>query len=254
MMTASRTRTISWIAAVLAAGALSACGGDAPPDPADPPVLRDPEGNIFSFINPGDLVAGSGTGVTDDEVFAPNMRYPIEEAPSYSNSQVWGVGGLNGPPGDGQCDARNYTYPWRDNFCETRGFSTPLCPEGTGHQGQDIRPATCEDAVHWAVAAESGQITGIGSFSVTLAADSGTIYRYLHLEMDELAVAQGDTVVRGQRLGLVSDDFGGTLTTIHLHFDMRQAVALPDGRVSLTFVPPYASLIEAYERLLRGED
>ena len=34
-----------------------------------------------------------------------------------------------------------YAYPWRDNFCERRGFPVSQCPAGVGHQGQDIRPA-----------------------------------------------------------------------------------------------------------------
>ncbi len=37
----------------------------------------------------------------------------------------------------------NYSYPWQDNFCETRDFQAGQCPGGFGHQGQDIRPATC---------------------------------------------------------------------------------------------------------------
>ena len=36
--------------------------------------------------------------------------------------------------------------PWRDNFCERRGFPVGQCPAGIGHQGQDIRPGTVQAA------------------------------------------------------------------------------------------------------------
>ena len=39
---------------------------------------------------------------------------------------------------------RNYSYPWRDNFCEHRHFFAGQCPGGEGHQGQDIRPSHCK--------------------------------------------------------------------------------------------------------------
>lgn len=214
-------------------------------------VPTDPNGNTFEFLPPGDLVSGSGQGRADDTVYLPGMRFPLEEAPAFTNSQVYGVGGSQGPSG-GQCNILNYSYPWQDNYCESRSWNMPLCPAGRGHQGVDIRPATCEKSVHAAVAAEAGEISGIGSYSVTLIGDSGTIYRYLHLDMARLSVSIGDEVSRGQRLGFISNDFGGTPTTIHLHFDMRQAVELEDGSVIITYVPPYTSLVPAYEDLLRG--
>ena len=39
--------------------------------------------------------------------------------------------------------ADNFSYPWRDNFCERRGFPVGQCPGGHGHQGQDIRTRPC---------------------------------------------------------------------------------------------------------------
>ena len=48
----------------------------------------------------------------------------------------------------------NYSYPWQDNFCEARDFEVGQCANGYGHQGQDIRPATCKKNIHWVVAAE----------------------------------------------------------------------------------------------------
>ena len=115
-----------------------------------------------SFSPPGELESGSGRGVADPNVYLRDIRFPIEKAPAFLNSQVYRKGGMHGPSG-GQCDSANYSYPWRDNFCEKRDWGMPLCPAGKGHQGQDIRPATCKAGLHWAVAAESGKIVQIGN-------------------------------------------------------------------------------------------
>lgn len=222
-----------------------------PPQPPSEPPLLDPTGAPFSFEPPGVLPPNTGSGVKMDTVYAPGMRYPLEAAPSFPNSQVYGHGGGSGPAGS-QCSPANYSYPWRDNFCETRSWETSICPSAKGHQGQDIRPATCKKDIHWAVAAEAGQITNIGSYTVTLTADSGIRYRYLHMKMDALAVALGDKVARAQRLGFVSNDFGGAATTIHLHFEIKTTVTLPGGASQIHFAPPYASLVDSYKRLLKG--
>ena len=108
----------------------------------------------FSYYGPGNLISGSGTGRVDYKVWFAGMRHPIELWPSYANSQVYRPGGMYGG-GGGECDSSNYSYPWRDNFCETRGYRTPLCPSGYGHQGQDIRPRACRDNTYWAVATET---------------------------------------------------------------------------------------------------
>lgn len=216
-----------------------------PPEPTPPPA---PTIN-FTFDPAGQLVSGSGTGRVDNTLWAPDMRFPIENPEAFANSQVWGVGGSKGPAG-GQCDARNYSYPWRDNFCETRDRDTLLCPTGKGHQGQDLRPPTCEKSKYWAVAVEAGQITAIGSYSVTLTAQSGRQYRYLHLDMTKLAVTEGQQVLKGDHIGLVSNDFAGTPTTIHLHFEIRMTVTGPDGQPTFTFVPPYESLVSSYQELI----
>lgn len=200
----------------------------------------------FRYEPPGQLVPGSGQGRVDNRVYVPGMRYVLEDAPSFPNSQVWGRGGSQGG-GGGQCDAVNYSYPWRDNYCESRQWDMPLCPAGNGHQGQDIRPATCENRRWWAVAAEDGTITAIGSYSVSLTTANGTRHRYLHMDPNQLAVRQGQAVSRGDRLGLVSNAFNGTPTTIHLHYDLRQNV---NG--SNMYVPTYMSLVRSYEDLIGG--
>jgi MYXO-CTERM domain-containing protein len=197
----------------------------------------------FTYNDPGVLVPGSGTGAADATVYAPGMRFPIEEGPAYPNSQVWGHGGSEGPGGS-QCDVENYSYPWWDNYCETRSWDMPLCPAGVGHQGQDIRPATCDNLVHWNVASEAGEITNIGSYSVYVTAPDGTRFDYLH--GGNVIVGLGQQVAKGERIDQVSNEFGGTPTTYHLHFNIRQDVA---GYGSV-YVSPYMSLVESYEELL----
>ncbi len=200
----------------------------------------------FTYNPPGELTPGSGQGRPDTRIYVPNMRFPLEKGPAYANSQVWGHGGNNGP-GGGQCDSENYSYPWWDNFCETRSWDVPMCPGGTGHQGQDIRPSTCEKNKHWAVAAEAGTITHIGTYTVYLQADNGvTRHRYLHMEVSSIVVSEGDHVAKGDRLGRVSNNMGNTPTTIHLHYDLHQNVA----GVGDSYVPPYMSLIDSYQRLM----
>lgn len=197
----------------------------------------------FTYNPPGQLTAGSGTGRFDENVYVPGMRFPIESAPAFANSQVWGHGGGSGP-GGGQCDVENFSYPWWDNYCETRSWDMPLCPSGTGHQGQDIRASTCDNNVHWVVAAESGTVTSIGSYSVYITSADGTRFDYLH--MGSVQVSEGQSVTKGAHIGKVSNAFGGTPTTVHLHFNLRQSVA----GVGTVYVPPYLSLVTSYQALV----
>lgn len=245
---------------IVAIGLLSACNEediDAPESVVTPdagsessdPSVDGPVG--FTYDEPGKLVSGSGVGREDTFLYAPEIRFPVEQAPVFVNSQVWGVGGLHGAAGS-QCADANYAYPWSDNYCESRSWDMPLCPAGVGHQGVDIRPSTCEKDKHWVVAVEDGTITQVGAYSVYLRGEeTGTTYRYLHLNRDKLAsgIAFGQTVKQGQRIGLISDYFGGASTTIHLHFDMKQTVKLEDGQSVQAYVPPYASLVNAYQKM-----
>lgn len=226
------------------------------PAPADPAA---PEPASFDHAPAGELLPKSGSGYLDRTVWSPDMCFPLEED-GFANSQVYSPGGGMGPKDKpSQCDPLNYSLPWRDNFCESRGYASPLCVSGKGHQGQDIRPATCKKGVHWAVAAEDGIITDIGTYTVTLtgAAPPHRVYRYLHLQMGGLAVTEGMGVVKGQRIGKASNDFGGTPTTIHMHFEIRAGATATstDGKpvVLHTFLPPYLSLVKAYERKRAGQ-
>ncbi len=215
------------------------------------------------------LVAGSGDGYTDTSNWAPGICFPIAQTPDYADSQVYSPGGDHYPntthPTGSQCDTSNYAYPWRDNFCETRPqWANPMCTSGAGHQGQDIRPTTCKANMYWAVAAEDGVITQVGSYTVAVTGNDSPhrIFRYLHMQVASLKVKLGDHVVRGQKLGLISNNFGISngvqqYTTIHLHFEVRiaQSETLPDGTVlaANAFVPPYTALVDAYQRKLAGD-
>lgn len=234
---------------------------EAQPQPAaDPAKTPDaPSAGSFGHFPAGDLVPKSGSGYLDRTVWSPNLCFPFAED-AFANSQVYGAGGGMGPKDKpSQCDSSNYSLPWRDNFCESRGYASPLCVSGKGHQGQDIRPATCKKDVHWVVAAEDGIITDVGTYTVTLtgAAAPHRVYRYLHMRMNQLAVKEGASVQAGDNLGKASNDFGGTPTTIHMHFEIRAGVAgtSTDGKaVKLhTFLPPYQSLVAAYDRKRSGQ-
>jgi len=181
------------------------------------------------------------------------MIFPIQTDPTIPQSQVFNPGG--GVVGGDQCDPRNYEIVWRDNFCEQRSrFSSPYCPAGEGvHLGQDIRVGTASDCeelrrrdarqrtLHKIVAVEDGEISNIGRYTVTLKA-GGRIYRYLHLNMLALQVSPGQEVSAGDHIGYMSNDFGGTPTTFHLHFEIK----VNDGENGWVYAPPYTSLLEAY--------
>lgn len=234
---------------------------DTTPDP-DPEPEPEPEPLpvVFQYRPAGDLIPGSGTGTRDATVYAPDITFPVKDAAAYPQSMVWRFGG--GIGGGDQCDPRNFEAPWRDNFCETRSRTrnTPLCPTNKVHQGQDIRvgtPAECnqlrrlspeERTLHKAVAVEAGLIEYIGPYWVRLRGESGTLYNYIHLNMARLEVAELDMVSEGDLLGYISNDFGGTPTTFHLHFEIK----VPTEDASYTHAPPYMSLVEAYARREEG--
>ena len=209
------------------------------------PALAD-AGEPF-YEPPGALHPGSGMGRVDEKVYEPGMRFPLEAGPAYPNSQVYGVGGYKGPSGS-ECDPKNYVYPWRDNYCEKRSWDMPLCPAGSGHQGQDIRAATCEGEVHWTVAAGAGTVTNIpegpGEYATYIAGNSGTRYDYLHGMGTPLKV--GQSIARADKVDRVSDVFGDTSTTFHTHFNLKQDVA----GYGFVYVPPYMSLVESYKVLM----
>jgi hypothetical protein len=248
----------------------------------------------FTYRPPGELIANSGYrrggGHPDRTVYA-QIRFPIEQAPAYANSQSfmnWGDCYLKGrfprphDKGDSyrcrlndkklvfdESAAENYSYPWQDNFCETRDFQAGQCPGGFGHQGQDIRPATCSlkngeadrcvPDRYGAVAVRDGVvIRSPKQQAMLLLVNSRTEhvrFRYMHMSPERLdldGMVHGRRVTEGERIGVVSNyqGFQGGTTT-HLHFDLQ--VFTRDGWI---WVNPYSTLITSYERLLgaRGRE
>ena len=238
----------------VAAGDAPAAG---PPPPGPPPPTKPAGVPSFYYFAPSVLEPGSGIGSTEISALVPDLTFPIKDAPSYPQSQVYRYGGSI--KGGDQCDARNFSAPWRDTYCETRAVraTTPWCPSKGVHLGQDIRVGTpdgCKaekaakaaDRTRYAVVAvEDGIISNVGSYSINLRASSGgRIYRYLHLNMAKLKVRTGQNVKRGDVVGYVSNYFGGTPTTLHLHFEIN----LNTAENGWQYAPPYASLLGAYQR------
>lgn len=232
---------------------------ETPSTPTTPttPAAPSPVTPSFYFFRSGNLAPASGTGSLEMAVLVPDMVFPIKSAPAVAQTQVYRWGG--GIKGGDQCDTRNFTAPWRDNYCESRSTTskTPWCDKTGVHLGQDIRVGTPEgckaeratkaaDRTRYeVVAVEDGYISNVGSYSVTLHADAGgRIYRYLHLNMAKLKVATNQTVKKGDVIGYVSNDFGGTPTTLHLHFEIKLNTASNGWQ----YAPPYSSLLEAYKR------
>ena len=279
-----------------------AVAGGAPQPAADPPArergqeeavapgaIAEPKDASpdFAYYAPGDLLPGTGmrgqSGDPDSTVYA-DIRFPMAEAPAYVNSQTfmnWGncdftgrvaMGG-NGRDAQYRCrvnsiplvrdEARNYAYPWRDNFCEHRYFALSQCPAGLGHQGEDIRPGSCvlrspdadrcEPYQHNIVAVRDGLVLrdpGDQALYLVVNAPGEHIrFRYLHMDphlLDVAGMVSGRALAAGEVIGAVDnyeDHQGGT--TYHLHFDVQ--VPTRDGWL---FVNPYMTLVAAYERLI----
>jgi hypothetical protein len=229
----------------------------APATPDTPAPTPAPVTPTFYYFRPGNLEPASGLGAPETEALVPDMAFPIKTAPAFLQSQVYRYGG--GVKGGDQCDKRNFSAPWRDNYCENRTTTatTPWCQSKGVHLGQDIRVGTPEGCTaerktkaadrdrYEIVAVEDGIISNVGSYSISLRANSGgRIYRYLHLNMAKLKVATGQSVKKGDVVGYVSNDFGGTPTTLHLHFEIK----LNTVENGWQYAPPYSSLLAAYKR------
>jgi len=256
-----------------------------PPAPIERPAQISPD---FTYWPAGAIIEGSGYrdhgGLAETKVFA-RIRYPLKDAPSFANSQSflnWGdcyhKGRVPRPRFKGQayrCRSNtkalvydegfgeNYTYPWRDNFCETRDLQVGQCPGGVGHQGQDIRPARCAKRNEGAdrcrpgqdkiVAVREGEIFRTkgqdGAYLIVNERNEHFRVRYMHMvpaRMDADGLVHGRHELEGEVIGLMSNyqDYPGG-TSLHLHFDMQ--VFTPDGWI---WVNPYPTLITAYERLI----
>jgi murein DD-endopeptidase MepM/ murein hydrolase activator NlpD len=233
------------------------------PAPELPPIAR-PEAvsPSFTYRPPGRLLAGTGfrgqDGRADTTVYS-QIRFPLAQAPAFVNSQMFQS--RNKPVVPGQ--SANYSYPWRDNFCERRGFPVGQCPAGAGHQGQDIRKEPCAPGPGENRCRPNYEIVAVRDGAVLRAPKQEALYlvvntarehlrfRYLHMhpaQMDADNLFSGRRVEEGETLGRVSNfnkREGGT--SYHLHFDVQ----IPT-RHGWVFVNPYMTLVAAYERLIGG--
>jgi hypothetical protein len=266
-------------------GAVNAGTIDRPPAQSD----------VFTYHSPGDIIPGTGFrrkgGVADYTVYS-KIRFPIAAAPAFANSQSfmnWGNCEATGRYGAGKLDgvsayrcrvsgqtlisdesaAANYSYPWRDNFCEHRNFYVGQCPGGLGHQGQDIRPASCKQRIqganrcepylHDVVAVRDGAVLRAprqeALYIVVNAPNERLRVRYLHMlprQFDADGMLSGRLVREGEVIGKVGNFFKRErATTYHLHFDLQVPT-----RYGWVFVNPYMTLVASYERLIqaRGQE
>jgi hypothetical protein len=159
--------------------------------------------------------------------------------------------------------AVNFTYPWRDNFCELRNFLVGQCPGGHGHQGEDIRPADCvlrnenadrcEPYQHDVAAVRDGRIWrnpgALALYIVVNTPDDLVRFRYLHMNpklFDRDGFISGRDVHEGEIIGKVATwGRSGNGTSYHLHFNIQ--VFTESG---WAWVNPYMTLVLAYERMI----
>ena len=226
------------------------------------------------------------TGGRGDYTVYARLRFPLKNSPAFANSQSfnnWGDCDFTGrsvrsprrkdQPYSCKVNGRplvfnesapgNYSYPWRDNFCEHRRFFVGQCPGGEGHQGQDIRPSSCtlyndgadrcQPYQHEVVAAHDGFILRARKQeAVYLFINTPATHvrvRYMHMNpnlLDADSVVSGKLVREGEIIGKVGN-FNRTErgTTYHLHFDMQVPT-----KAGWVFVNPYMTLVAAYERLI----
>lgn len=252
------------------------------------------ESKAFTYHPAGSLIPGTGynghPGKSDNTVYA-YIRYPVKNGPSFLNSQVFMHGGncLENeagqpemvPPYPGanrpyHCRVNNinlvfnegtpanYSYPWRDDFCESRGSAVQQCPGGRGHQGQDIRASNCVPEVkqRWRCAPYHHELVAVRDAVVVRGRANEALYlvvntptehfraRYLHMhpaKMNADGMLHGKKVKEGERIGLMGTYMGGEGGTYyHLHFDIQ----VPSTTGGWQFVSPYMSLVTAYERLI----
>jgi murein DD-endopeptidase MepM/ murein hydrolase activator NlpD len=219
----------------------------------------------FGYYVPGQIQSGSGfrgQGGRQDYTVYAQIRFPLAQAPAFAGSERYWRGPRSriSDPTEMQTSDIAKT-PWRDNFCERRGFSVSQCPTGIGHQGQDVRPLICRPAPNSdrcdppgdVVAARSGVILRSArqeaAYLFVNSANEHIRFRYLHMnprKMDADNLLSGRRVDEGEVIGEVGNySMKEAGTSYHLHFDIQ--VPTRDGWV---FVNPYMTLVAAYERLI----
>jgi murein DD-endopeptidase MepM/ murein hydrolase activator NlpD len=239
---------------------------DIPSGVAERPAEKSPD---FIYRTAGDIIANSGyrrEGGRADFTAYSQIRFPLEKSPAFIHSQSLRNRRSNDNLLSQAVPAGGRTsYPWRDNFCESRSFGVGQCPGGFGHQGQDIRPAPCPPPNEAADRCEPNQRPVVavrdGVVIRSPAEQAATLqinthnehirFRYMHMNpmrMDADSILNGRHVREGEKIGVVSnylDRPNGT--SRHLHFDVQ--VFTRDGWL---WVNPYVTLVSAYERLIHG--
>jgi len=214
------------------------------------------QSTVFTYHPPGSLIPGTSFrrkgGVADFTVYS-RIRFPMADAPAFANSQFF------------KNEAAKSSYPWRDNFCETRSFYVSQCPGGLGHQGQDIRPAFCKRRFPGAgrcepyqrdvVAVRDGAVLRVphqeSLYLVVNAPNERIRFRYLHMrpkQLDAVGMVSSRLLREGEPIGKIGNFLhreGGT--TYHLHFDVQVPT-----KYGWVFVNPYITLVASYERLIQG--
>jgi hypothetical protein len=275
---------------------LQTAGGTPAPIAEPKADLSRPEkqSDEFTYYPPGDLIENSGwkkmPGRTDYTVYA-RIRFPVADPPAFIKSQSfmpWGdcyhtghtgrlgrkdaqyTCKLNGKPltfNEGA--AANFTYPWRDNFCEMRDFLVGQCPGGYGHQGDDIRPSHCvmqndgsdrclpyqasvaavHDGLVWRTPGN------LGAYIVWNTASEHARVVYLHMNpkmMDADGLVSGRIVSEGEIIGKVANwgDYENG-TSYHVHLSLQVFT-----KVGWVWVSPYTTLVAAHERQIgaRGKE
>ncbi len=255
--------------------ALRLAGGNpAAENVSSPPAAMarpETESKVFTYHPVGKLIPGTGMraplGDVDNTVYA-RIRFPAAEAPAYVSTQVYRRRDKSAAA-PAEIEPELDIYRWRDNFCERRDFQVGQCPSGRGHQGQDIRGATCQSRVdskircrpnHDAVVAvRDGMIQreswNESFFLVTNAPGERLRFRHLHMhpkKLDSDNIVSGQQVKEGEPIGTIGNyDRRPALTSTHLHFELQ--VPTRDGCVR---VNPYMTLIASYEHLIgeRGNE
>ena len=244
----------------------------------------------FTYFSPGFIIPNTGlkkdTGGRGDYTVYARLRFPLKDAPAFANSQSfnnWGDCDFTGrsvrnprrkdQPYSCNVNGRplvfnesapgNYSYPWRDNFCEHRRYFVGQCPGGEGHQGQDIRPSSCtlfndgadrcQPYQHEVVAAHDGfLLRARKQEAVYLFINTPAMHvrvRYMHMNPNQLdadGIVSGKLVREGDIIGKIGN-YNRTErgTTYHLHFDMQVPT-----KAGWVFVNPYMTLVAAFERLI----
>ena len=216
----------------------------------------------FGYYGPGQLLSGTGfqgQGGRADATVYSQIRFPLEDAPAFATSEIYQR--RNRAQATEAEDGPAPMLPWRDNFCERRGFPVGQCPAGIGHQGQDIRPGPCKPPPGADRCTHRGNIVAVrdgvilrsprqeAAYLFVNSVNEHIRFRYLHMsprKMDADNLLSGRRVHEGEIIGEVSNfSMKEAGTSFHVHFDVQVPT-----RVGWVFVNPYMTLVAAYEQLI----